>query len=239
MKMRKLDQILEQCLEDMELNETKFDFKTLNKLCEDAEEHEDNEYEYPSEDEEEAELVIQQYEEDILDRKDLMSEKEEAAKNSGYQMYDNSLVINVKGRPDITNEQVIEYLNTPEGEDAYQLAIQDFINILDKYEIDNFVTEGRMSGYWGISEFGLEISNEEYLVQKLLEKAKQDPDYENIRELGNLNGFLQDILYNNIDEFAEEAELSVRSEDLNTMKRLSELIDKQEEEMNKPEFWNL
>ena len=36
MKMRKLDQILEQCLEDMSINESKFNFDKFNKLCEDA-----------------------------------------------------------------------------------------------------------------------------------------------------------------------------------------------------------
>lgn len=231
MKMRKLDQILEQCLEDMSINESKFNFDKFNKLCEDV-------YDLDDPDKEEALEVLGRYEEDILDKKDLTTEKEEAAENAGYKLYDNSLVIDVKGRPYIDNEQVSNYLNSPEGEDHYQLAIQDFINALSN-EIPDFVTEGRMNGYWGIADFDLEIANYDELAEALLNKAKQDPDYEQIKELGNLNGHLEDILYSNLEEFAELAELKIANEDLTTMKELSDLIDKQEAEMNKPEFWNI
>ena len=72
--------------------------------------------------------VINHYLDDILDTlEERYNIKKDVAEYNGYKLYDDSLVIDVKRRPYIDNEQVLEYLNSDEGEYHYQEAIQEYL----------------------------------------------------------------------------------------------------------------
>ncbi len=253
MKLRKLDQILEQCLQETDLKENNmFNADKLQKLCEDALEETSLETMVKNT----INDLITDYnpiKEDFWTQDTLEQIEEPLAENLGYKVYgedgDNALVIDVKGRPDITNEEVLNLLN--EDENALQLAIQDFAQVLDE-QIPNFTIRGRMGGYWGIADLDHNIviteRGKQLMVDKLMELAKNNEadTYEgtlaDAEAEDRIEGFLYDLCDNYKDDIYDtllhdNEAFAIDPKFLALMKDLEESIDSQEKAWNDLQSW--
>lgn len=252
MRIRKLDQILEQCIEETtQIGDNMLNLNKLSKICNEALE------------EDTLQKMAQDTIEEILENNpvyDFFSKatleqiEEPVAEKEDYTVYgetgENYLVLDVKGRPDIKNPEVQEILE--KHEDALLLAIEDFANLLLE-EIPNFVTAGRMGGYWGLKDFdhNLVVSTrgKQIMVYQLVKLAKDnDADsyegtLEEAEEEDRVEAFLYDLADNYLEDLMnnlldDDEAFEIKAEYLATMKKLEQAIDSQEKTWNEPEAWD-
>ena len=200
---------------------------------------------------------LKEYQDEILESvADYISENEEdVAEQAGYKCYcgdgfqDNALVLDVKGRPDI-DADVVGRENNEDFWNEINLALADFADRL-KEEIPGFTIRGRMGGYWGISDLdhNIDITDHGYELMKVktlellndpelmyngaMEEAQTDEDRESV---------IYDVLNYDLTVVSNalitgDDTIEIKPEFLARMNELSDLIDKQEAEMQKPEFW--
>ena len=188
---------------------------------------------------------------DELSASDLSEIINKFAEDNGYLIYDEAIVLNVKGRPRITNPELLDK-DLPFME-AIELFIETLSDEIGTTEND-FVIKGRSGGYWGldnvlsyksckITEHGYELMKQEAL------QILNDPDLvygERLAEAGDdaleLQGIAYDCIYSNKNALAgklQEAEDTIELKDtiMEEMKKLSDAIDEKEKEMNTEEFW--
>lgn len=165
--------------------------------------------------------------------------------NYGYTIYDNALVFNVKGRPNI------HYTDADIPAEEYNLALSDFSNSLAN-EHEDFVTLGRSAGYWGIdnlsdklviSEDGINVIKKEILKhlnapdEEYVEAMKETEDVPSL-----VRGVIYDVLNDYYTDFAYELcnytdSLDIAPELIKEMTDISTAIDAKETEMDTAEFW--
>lgn len=167
----------------------------------------------------------------------------DVAENNGYKLYDDSLVIDVKYRPNITLD--LEELGiTP---DDVQLIIDDFFNFLQE-DYDDIVAVGRSGGYWGFANATEQIDITEKGYNKLVVKIKEIIEDEFKEELdeaagneveiaGVVDSALRSFTYDIAEVLLDDTALTFNVDLMNKMQSLKDRIDKQEEEMNKKSFW--
>lgn len=155
----------------------------------------------------------------------------------GYQLYDDAAVINVKGRPNV-EIKYIQFL-----QDSYPIVndiadrIQEFAQELSD-EFEDFVTKGRMDGYWGLNNASehVEISNFDELADFYIDKmnndkeAQEDPDFTNNPE---------DYYYqfvggeDAIDDMGELIKVKLDDNFMDELEEIKLAIDEEEKSINK------
>ena len=193
------------------------------------------------EDEQEIINVVQEYVSEIpevLDSFELSEIQSALCENLDCIIYGengtNNLVIDVKGRPYIEVEAISDYLATPDGEQAYQFAINSFAQELTN-KWDDFVILGRSGGYWGFEDVSITLSQEGLQALARLTKAKADAEYE-----GSVVDAISENYQDFFTELAEDADnFTFTQELLNKINQLKDLIDEKEKQMNTKEFWGI
>ena len=194
-------------------------------------------------------------EEDLLEgiRPISSSSLEDLAEANGYKVYggdgfdDNALVIDVKGRPDITNQKVDEFLQS--HPDELQWAIDDFADGC-RDDISGFTIRGRMGGYWGLSNLDDNITITETGYDSMVNKVNEflnDPELykselEETQTEEDLKSLIYDVIQYNTTEIANtlienDNALDIKPEFLEKMNELKDRIDAQEQAWNDPENW--
>ena len=183
---------------------------------------------------------------DVLDEYELSEISGELAEDMNCIVYGennkDNLVLNVKGRPHITNSEILDYLNDPENSDVYTFAIDSFVTEL-KNKYPDLIILGRSSGYWGLEDCNSQITltNDgiDTLIEALIEKAK---DYYN-RPIGEeeLNTAWELFGADLVKDLMTNASINFKFKDeyKNKMLQLIDDIKDKEEQMNHKEYWEI
>ena len=192
--------------------------------------------------------VIKEWEPELLDYINSMDYIEPLVEANGYKIYDSAMVLDVKGRPNIK-------FDVPrDKEQAFATALNDeiqiFANSLEEVDED-FVVLGRSGGYWGLNNLSDNIKMSEKGLDTISHKVfeiGQTEDYKDAwdnaiesEDRFELEDVAYNIIQNNLSELSEllkeEDCLEIKPEFLERMKKISDAIDKKEEEWQSKEFW--
>lgn len=172
---------------------------------------------------------------------------EDIVKDTPYKVYGtdygNALMLDVKGRPDIDTDRLgIEADNR--FYDKIQGDIGFFAQNLQE-EYPNFITAGRMSGWWGLKDLASNIVLSEAgkqhlkeLTKRYIDNAIQNEEYtEDELTASDVYDIIyeQKPVYDLLTEFDDSFEIA--PEYLEQMNNLVADIDAQEKFMNEPEYW--
>lgn len=166
---------------------------------------------------------------------------EELYNNLGnYKIYDNAVVINVKGRP------YLDFDTSNIDNDYFNNEIQLFADALAT-KFPDFVVKGRMGGYWGLDNAKDHVFlNRDKVFNLIYDKLNNDI----LRELNNLEDFheydiydaVQNIFFNKIDldDITENSEYwEVEPNFIQNLNDLAKDIDNKEAEMNNADYWQV
>lgn len=176
------------------------------------------------------------------------------AESYDYKIYDNSIVLDVKGRPYIDGEKAGLDFYKDEDCKRVQYAVEFFAQDMERIFGDDFVILGRSGGYWGFDNPKLEITAEgienlkdafpEFVKKsydELDEEDKESFDINNEDDVADIAGRILSGTFGDFDEFVY-AKLTYEDIDLaadikENMETLSNLIDEEEKAMNTKKYW--
>ena len=180
--------------------------------------------------------------EDYFTDYDLQDIEQQLADQYGYKLYgedgSNCLVINVKGRPNISLEV------TPEMQQEIDLKIDGLVDFL-REQYPNFVIVGRMGGYWGLSNFieNINISEQGILkLQNKVEEIVQDLIDNKEYTEQEVKEDMYDVIHNNKDELIDILIQDVNNFEivnsyLQDLKDIEESINDVEKQLNDPKTY--
>lgn len=239
MKIRKLDKLLEQCLQEVE---SELSINNLQTLCEKALD-EKNLYDAGS-------YIIEELLEEFSPKEYLNNYKLEEIINCllteyGFHLYNTgdeiAGVINVKNRPKINNQEVLEYLQN--NSSLLQNTIQNFIVTLRK-KFKNFIVYGKSGGYWGFNNLidSIQVTPEgkQQLINNLMTKINLDFDNSEL----DLIDYIREVAFNYQTELYEclledQNYLCISDSFLKDLQELNSLIEAEENQMNTQQYWKL
>ena len=159
--------------------------------------------------------------------------------------YGNNCVINVKGRPEIKFDYKEELgMTSEEFDNVLQDYIQMFADTLDK-DFSGFVIEGRMGGYWGLSDVDTHVILSPLGIENLKEEIERlahnemtkdydenltQEDYQSIVDM--YNDDIADFLMQDLGNFQFDSDY------VSSLTALKARIDAEEEKMNTPEYYS-
>ena len=165
------------------------------------------------------------------------------AENNDYRLYDDALVIDVKGRPNI----LLDLKELGVAENAVENAIYSFINRLSA-EWNDFTVLGRSGGYWGFENATEQVGITDKGIDKIVAKVKEVIEDEFAEELDEADGNeveIAGVVYTALSSFTsdiaevllDDTALTFDADLMNKMAQLEEKINQEESAMNKKEYW--